>query len=123
MARPSLSVIIVTYNSQDFIGECLESVKRAGMQVCESASVQASKNAETKELKHTSECKFWETIVVDNASTDETVEIVKRFEWVRLIRNPKNLGFAAAVNLGAREAKGEWLILLNPDCILDENAF
>ncbi len=123
MIRPFLSVIVVTYNSQEFIGECLESIERAGMRVCDSASVQASKNAETKELKRTSECEFWETIVVDNASTDGTVEIVKRFEWVRLIRNPQNLGFAAAVNLGAREAKGEWLLLLNPDCILDENAF
>ncbi|MFN3421935.1 MAG: glycosyltransferase family 2 protein, partial [Armatimonadota bacterium] len=114
MICPFLSVIVVTYNSQEFIGECLESIERAGMQVCEHVSTQSHKNAGTQELKRASECEFWETIVVDNASTDKTVEIVKRFRWVRLICNPENLGFAAAVNLGAREAKGEWLLLLNP---------
>ncbi len=123
MTRPFLSVIVVTYNSQEFIRECLESIERAGMQVCEHVSTQSHKNAGTKERKPTSECEFWETIAVDNASRDGTVEIVKRFKWVRLIRNPENLGFAAALNLGAREAKGKWLLLLNPDCILDENAF
>ncbi|MCS7265108.1 MAG: glycosyltransferase family 2 protein [Armatimonadetes bacterium] len=113
--RPFLSVIIVTYNSQEFIGDCLKSVEIAGLN--------AFRKAIGQERNHASECKFWETIVVDNASTDRTVEIVKGFEWVRLICNRENLGFASGVNKGARESKGEWLLLLNPDCIVDENAF
>lgn len=107
LQHPFMSVIIVTYNSQGFIGDCLKSVERAGLQACRRARV----------------CEFWETIVVDNASTDETIEVVKRFERVRLICNDENLGFAAGVNRGAKEAKGEWLLLLNPDCIVDEKAF
>lgn len=113
--QPFLSVIIVTYNSQEFIEDCLKSVERAGVQACKRVIVQACESA--------SEWEFWETIVVDNASKDETVEIVKQFGWVHLICNTENWGFAAGVNKGAKEAKGEWLLLLNPDCIVDENAF
>lgn len=115
LKHPFLSVIIVTHNSQDIIGDCLKSVERAGMQACKHVSAQARESA--------SECDFWETIVVDNASEDRTIEIVKEFRWVRLICNRENLGFAAGVNKGAREAKGEWLLLLNPDCVVDESAF
>lgn len=115
MQSPFLSVIVVTYNSQDFIGDCLESIKRAGVQACKSANVQ--------ECKGENGCSFWETIVVDNASVDGTVEVVRQFKWVRLICNSENLGFAAGVNRGAKEAIGEWLLLINPDCVVDENAF
>jgi len=106
--NPFLSLIIVTYNSQDFIAECLRSVERAR------AKVKDMGRDEGQEV---------ETIVVDNASTDRTVEIVKQFGWVHLICNRKNLGFAAGINRGAREARGEWLLLLNPDCVVEENAF
>jgi len=121
--RPFVSVIIVTYNSQEFIGDCLKSVERAGLKACEHVKAQAREVESAEEPQWASEGEFWETVVVDNASTDGTVEVVKRFEKVRLIRNPENLGFAAGVNRGARKAKGEWLLLLNPDCIVDGNAF
>ena len=109
--RPFLSVIIVTYNSQDFIGECLRSVK------------QAIEKAQIRDWGlGTGGWLGVETIVVDNASTDRTVEIVQQFENVRLICNAQNLGFAAGVNRGAKAAQGDWLLLLNPDCVVDENA-
>lgn len=56
-----------------------------------------------------------ETIVVDNASTDSTAAVLAEFPWVRVIRNERNLGFAAANNQGARIARGEFLVLLNND--------
>src|SRR5262249_15422921 len=54
-------------------------------------------------------------IVVDNASSDQTPEVLAEFPWIRLIRNERNLGFAAANNQGARAAQGRFLILLNND--------
>lgn len=56
-----------------------------------------------------------EVIVVDNASTDETPEMLAEFPWIRLIRNEKNLGFAGANNQAARVARGKHLVLLNND--------
>jgi GT2 family glycosyltransferase len=105
LVRPFLSVIIVTYNSQDFIGECLKSVERA-----------------IEKVKGRDWGLGIEIIVVDNASTDGTAEIVRQFKSVRLICNIQNLGFAAGVNRGAKVAQGDWLLLLNPDCVVDENA-
>ena len=56
-----------------------------------------------------------EVIVVDNASTDETQELLKNYPWITLIRNEKNLGFAGANNQAARVARGKYLVLLNND--------
>ena len=56
-----------------------------------------------------------EVIVVDNASSDETPQILAEFPWIHVIRNDRNLGFAAANNQGARIARGEYLVLLNND--------
>lgn len=58
-----------------------------------------------------------EVLVVDNGSTDATQAVLAEFEWVRILRNQENRGFAAAVNQGARAASGEYLILLNNDMI------
>ncbi len=91
------SVIVVTYNSVEAIGPCLEAL--AG-QDCE-------------------------IIVVDNASQDGTVRRVEEFvAWheLRLLANDRNLGFAAAANQGAREATGDRLLLLNPDAIAEPGA-
>lgn len=103
--RPFLSVLIVTYNAQPFIRECLQSVFQAGEKLRSEMALE------------------WEAIVVDNASEDDTVACVRQFEGVKLIANGTNAGFAAGVNLGARQAVGEWLLLLNPDCVVDEKAF
>ena len=91
------SAIIVTHNSGATIEPCLEAL--AG-----------------------EDC---EIVVVDNASTDDTVHRIEEFvAWnpVRLIGNDENLGFGAAVNQGAREATGDILLLLNPDAIAERGA-
>lgn len=91
------SAIIVTYNSGASIGPCLEAL---GNEDCE-------------------------IVIVDNASHDETVQRVEEFvAWhpVHLVANPENLGFAAAVNHGARESAGDVLLLLNPDAIAEPGA-
>ncbi len=56
-----------------------------------------------------------EVIVVDNASSDETPHVLAEFPWIKVIRNERNLGFAAANNQAAREARGRYLVLLNND--------
>ena len=57
-----------------------------------------------------------EVIVVDNASVDDSVQIVKQeFPWVHLIASQENLGYTGGNNLGAQEAQGRYLLILNPD--------
>ena len=90
----SVSVIVVTFNSSNFIDACL-------------SALQISSEEEL------------EIIVVDNCSEDSTVELVKRLHPnVKLIENDKNLGFAGGVNVGARLAKAKTLALINPDLVI-----
>ncbi|MFQ5752125.1 MAG: glycosyltransferase [bacterium] len=97
---PQLSVIIVNYNVKDFLGQTLISVKKA--------------------LKGISS----EIIVVENASSDGSGAFIRqRFPDVKLIENKKNLGFAKASNQGLRAARGDYLVLLNPDTIVQEDTF
>jgi len=64
-----------------------------------------------------------EVWVVDNASTDDSREMVRaRYPWVKLIASERNLGFAGANNLAAARAAGRYLLLLNPDTIVPEGA-
>ncbi len=91
------TAIVVTYNSGESIGPCLEGLTREDCEI----------------------------VVVDNASADDTVRRVEEFvAWhpVRLIANQQNLGFAAAVNQGAREVTGDVLLILNPDAIAEPGA-
>jgi GT2 family glycosyltransferase len=61
----------------------------------------------------------YEIILVDNASTDESIPLLKSmFPWVRLIQSSKNFGFAAGNNCGAKIAKGQFLLLFNNDTLL-----
>lgn len=89
--NPELSIIILSYNTQDLLRQCLLSLKKqTGLE--------------------------FETIVVDNASTDGSVAMVKKeFPEVKLICSPKNLGFAGGNNLGIKEARGQYLLFLNSD--------
>jgi GT2 family glycosyltransferase len=69
-------------------------------------------------LRHPPSGEF-EIIVVDNASTDGTIDVVqRRFPQVLLIANDRNVGFAAANNQGMRRAAGQYILLLNPDTIV-----
>lgn len=94
-----LSVITVTWNSQNNIVEQISSVFSG----CK-----------------TIEC---EEIVVDNGSKDETVELIKqKFSQVKIIENGKNLGFSVANNQGVGIAKGKYILFLNPDMRLEEGS-
>lgn len=94
-----LSVIIVTWNSQEWISRCLRSVY-----------------AQTTDLK-------LEVIVVDNASKDRTVQsVMNEFLQAQVIRNDANLGFAGAVNNGMAVAQGRYVCVLNPDTEVQDRA-
>ena len=96
---PTLSIITVTWNSAEFIVDQITSVKKA----CKNIS--------------------YEYFIIDNASTDATVEIVeKNFSEIKLIKNSSNLGFAVANNLAAKQAQGKYFLFLNPDMRLEEGS-
>ncbi|MBE2281072.1 MAG: glycosyltransferase [Ignavibacteriaceae bacterium] len=95
-----LSVIIVNYNVKEFLENLLNSIKKA------------------------SEGLTIEIIVVDNNSDDGSVELIKeKFPGVILIENNYNAGFSKANNLGLKIAKGRYLLLLNPDTLVEEDTF
>ncbi|MBI4406957.1 MAG: glycosyltransferase family 2 protein [Candidatus Kerfeldbacteria bacterium] len=95
-----VSIIIVSWNVREQLRACLQSIQT------HSAGV------------------ICEVIVVDNASHDESADMVaKDFPAVRLIRNDKNLGFGAANNQGVKLAQGECVLFLNDDCELTGNIF
>jgi GT2 family glycosyltransferase len=92
-----LSVVIVTYNSLPFLRLCLDTL-------------------------------FWQTddrlevIVVDNASNDQTVSVVRaNYPLVKVIVNDKNVGFGTACNQGMRVAVGRYYLMLNPDTVVPED--
>ncbi len=94
MSDRKVSVIIVTYNSADLIGPCLQSL-------------------------HGASSRPLELIVVDNNSTDRTVDAATRaFSELTIIRNDENRYYAAASNQGIRTATGWFVLLLNPDTIM-----
>jgi N-acetylglucosaminyl-diphospho-decaprenol L-rhamnosyltransferase len=84
-AAPAVSVVVVVYESGPTLGECL-----------------AALSAQT--------WRDYEVLLVDNASSDRTAQAAHDADpAIRLIENASNLGFAAAVNQGAKAAKGRWL--------------
>ena len=95
-----LSIIIVNYNVKHFLEQCLISVKKAlnGIE--------------------------GEIIVVDNNSVDGSLSLInEKFKDVVLISNRKNTGFSVANNQGIKIAKGENILLLNPDTVVQEDTF
>ena len=93
-----LSVIIINYNVQHFLEQCLQSV------------IKASKNIESE---------VW---VVDNNSVDGSVAMIKeKFPSVKLIVSKENLGFSKGNNLAIKESRGEYTLLLNPDTLVEED--
>ena len=95
-----LSLIIVNYNVKYFLEQALLSVRKA-----------------TGNLKV-------EVFVVDNNSVDDSVQMVRdKFPEVKLIVNKTNPGFSTANNQAIRRAKGEYILLLNPDTVVEEDTF
>jgi len=93
----NVSVIIVSYNSANYIRECLNSIFRLTRQPVE-------------------------IIVFDNASSDDTQDIIREeYPEVKLIESATNLGFAAANNRAARLASGKYLAFLNPDTVVERD--
>jgi len=89
---PLVTFITVNYKTPHHIRQLLKGVEEAGFRFP------------------------FEYILVDNASGDGTVEMVReRFPWVRVIQNPKNTGYGSGNNLALAEAKGEYVLLFNPD--------
>ncbi|MGI5914983.1 MAG: glycosyltransferase family 2 protein [Anaerolineae bacterium] len=90
-----VSVIIVNWNTRDLLEQCLASVYETAADMCH------------------------EVIVVDNASTDGSVEMIRRrFPDVQIVQNHENVGFARANNQAAQVATGRYLLLLNSDARL-----
>lgn len=97
---PRISIIIVNYNVEYFLEQCLNSVEKG--------------------LQHIQ----GEVFVVDNNSIDGSVEMVKtKFPTVHLIANKENTGFSKANNQAMRIAKGDYILLLNPDTVVEEDTF
>ncbi|MGZ4099479.1 MAG: glycosyltransferase [Bacteroidia bacterium] len=95
-----LSIIIVNYNVKHFLEQCLYSVFKA------------TKNLEA------------EVFVIDNNSVDGSVALIKqKFPQVRLIVNTVNTGFSVANNQGIKLSRGKYILLLNPDTVVQEDTF
>jgi N-acetylglucosaminyl-diphospho-decaprenol L-rhamnosyltransferase len=105
---PDLSVVIVNWNTADYLRRCLDSISSGlGFGAPHNAGWQPQ----------------IEVIVVDNASKDGSAEMVRReFPWVRLVANPTNAGYAAGNNQGIKLSSGRYLLLLNPDTIVPDGA-
>lgn len=92
-----LSIIIVTWNTADITLKCIQSLKKylAGVK--------------------------YEIIVIDNASTDDTVARLQKLSTIKLITNSSNLGFAKANNIAAKTAQGKYLFFVNSDIEIRDN--
>lgn len=94
---PKITVCIIAYNSGPTLRTCLQRLAAQTFQ-------------------------DFETLVIDNASPDPgDAAIAREFPFVQLIENKENLGFAKAGNQGARLARGDWYVLLNPDAFAEPN--
>lgn len=116
-----LSVIIVNYNVKYYLDQCIRSVLRAFEEMKEASSSDSSSASSVNE-------DVAEIIVVDNHSADGSVDYLeqrypqKLFPMVRFVRSAHNLGFARANNIAIRQSRGEYVLLLNPDTIVGEDA-
>ncbi len=94
-----LSAVVVTWNSRAHILECLRSLDRARGALA------------------------MDVLVVDNASSDDTVALVEReAPFARVVQTGGNLGYAKAVNRGIAASSGEFVLVLNPDCVVAPGA-
>jgi GT2 family glycosyltransferase len=99
---PYFSIVIPNYNGEKRLGQCLDAALSAA-----------------KASGHS-----YEVIVVDDASTDHSCELVKeKFPTIKLIESKKNEGFSITSNQGVDHAAGEWVLILNNDAYLSESYF
>lgn len=96
----TLSIIIVNYNTAGLLRECIKSIVKT-----------------TERLTTPST----EIIIVDNGSTDSFASSINRLDNIIFIKNQENRGFAKATNQGIRKARGKYILLLNPDTIVQDN--
>lgn len=100
MTKPMISIIIISYNNWTYTELCLKSIVE------------------------NSNYPNYEIIIVDNASNNKTkqnlIAFSNKFDNIRIHDNPKNFGFAEANNIGARLARGDYLVFLNNDTIVSE---
>ncbi len=99
MAKPELSIIIVSFNTKDLLYDCLLSLKKLENEA------------------------HFEVIVSDNGSEDGSIEMVRKdFPKVMLVENGKNLGFAAGNNAARKSAHGKFILFLNSDTVVPAGA-
>ena len=92
-----ISIIVLNYNAGDLLLDCIESIKKSSYQNIE-------------------------ILVVDNISSDRSqIRCKEKFPDIKLIQNEKNLGYCGGNNVGIKEAKGEFIVILNPDTIVESN--
>jgi GT2 family glycosyltransferase len=96
VSRPDVSIVIPVYNKWQYTVNCLNSI---------------CKNTEGD----------YEVIVVDDASTDETVSLISQIENLHLVRNKRNSGFVDTCNSGARASKSDYILFLNNDTMVTRN--
>ncbi|MGB7808647.1 glycosyltransferase family 2 protein [Methanoregula sp.] len=91
------TIVIVTYKSENEIKDCINSLVLQSF-------------------------KAYEIIIVDNSPDNDTVNIVKKdFPFIKLIKNKKNSGYGAGNNIGVKLARGEYIVILNPDTVVDRD--
>jgi len=93
---PLCSMVVVNYNSKAFLKNCLDSLSKQTYPNCE-------------------------IIVVDNASTDDSLKIVENYPKIKLIKSKTNLGFAGGNNVGIRKSRGKYVVIVDSDVVADEN--
>jgi GT2 family glycosyltransferase len=96
MAIPSLTIVILSYNVEKLLVDCLNSL-----------------------FKSKTSSDLWNIIVIDNASSDNSVQAVRKFfPDIKIIKNKTNLGFSAGNNIALHQVKTDFVLLLNPDTVV-----
>jgi len=122
-SAPLVSIVIVNYNGAKLLEDCLRSVEKL-------RSVASSRREEVEIKIQNPKSKiqspsapphvggYTEVVVVENGSTDNSLEVLQRFGWVKIVRSEQNRGFAGGNNLGLTHCTGKYVLLLNNDTIV-----